>query len=155
MEIKTSTVANKTEYSDALTLAQEAFLTTGTYDSKQYKHVLWNNEGKLNYENIFIATLKQEIVGVIRIIPRTFILDNTKVKGCCISSVCIKESYRGLGISKLLTDYVHTKLKQRGFLLSYLIARKSVDHYYNKFGYYGVSSYEKIIINEVERQKIA
>ena len=65
-----------------------------------------------------------------------------KVAG--LSSICIDPNFQGYGFGKELMERSIIYLDQRGYDLSFLIARRAVDRFYTKFGYFGASSYQSL-----------
>jgi predicted N-acetyltransferase YhbS len=153
-------IANSTfQVKQALELATEVFRRGPSDDENRYKDLLWFKEPTFAPENIFIATCDEQVIGVIRAVPREFLFArrfdqasnqenaSLSVPAVCISSVCINEKFRGQGISRKLTEYACETLKLRGIGFCYLLARRAVDHYYNRFGFYGVSTYHTLALN--------
>lgn len=150
-EIEYRTVQNDEELRQAQSLAKKNFPHGNSEETKAYKDLLWKKDPSFSFENIFIAKKENAVIGLIRAVPRNFVFANTVFQSACLSSVCVAKEFRGKGVSRPLTNTVDQTLKERGLDFSYLIARKSVDYYYNKFDYYGASSYESMHVKELNR----
>ena len=92
--------------------------------------------------------LKNKIVGFLIHVNRHALILNVKQKISFVSSVCIHPNYRNKGLSKGLIKESFNQLKKNKVSIAFVIARKKVDYFYNKFGYFGISSFPKIILQE-------
>ena len=93
---------------------------------------------------VILANDQNEICGACFLIDREFYKNGIRLKSTFLSSICISESSRGLGLSRLLMDEAIKKCEQRGSSFAVLIARRSVDFFYNKFSFWGLSQYSSI-----------
>lgn len=103
---------------------------------------------KLKNINLVINLNNNEVIGFSINIIKFIYLFKTKIKCGFISSICIEKKYRGKGFSKLLIEESNNNLKKNNVLLSIVIARKKLDYFYNKFNFWGVSYFPKIIIKK-------
>ena len=145
----------KHEVNLSIELSKRIFNSNNQKTIARYKNILWLRDSDFVPKNIYIAKENDKIIGIVRIIPRTFKIKNIRIKAACLSSVCIAPSHRGKKLSYPLMNAVHARLESEGFNLSYLIARKVVDYYYLKFGYSGIPAYEKLIVKEKKASKAA
>ena len=58
-----------------------------------------------------------------------------------LSSVSVHTSYRGLGLSSLLINSSLRIARNRSKQIALVVARKAVDNYYTKFGFWGFTHY--------------
>ncbi len=108
---------------------------------------IWYEDPTFAISNFILALDGTKIIGLIRGVPREFYINRNKVSVFGISSVCVDPKYRGKGVSNQLMIFANELAKSRDFILAMLFARRAVDYYYNKFDYFGVSSYSKLKIN--------
>jgi len=66
------------------------------------------------------------------------------LKSVFISSVSVAEKSRGQGLSVLLMESAIRVATERGADIAIVIARRAVDGYYTRFGFWGVSQYSKV-----------
>lgn len=93
---------------------------------------------------IVIADDDQKILGTCFLIDRLFNKKGIRLKGTFLSSICIAESMRGKGLSSQLMNCAIAECESRSSDFAILIARRAVDHFYNKFGFWGISTYSKL-----------
>lgn len=138
---------NIDEVEEAFRVANSSFGGEGI-DEKEtlYKRINWFNEPSFSLENIIIAFLSGKVIGVVRVVPKVVCKSKVKYKVAGFTSICIDKQARKRGISSHLINKTIDIARGRGFDLAMLVARKAVDHYYNKFGFFGISSYESISI---------
>ena len=83
---------------------------------------------------------------MIRIIKRKMFLSKKFYNVACLTSIGIFPKFRGKGYSKFLLKKSNNILKKK-FKISFLIARKKLDHFYNKFDFVGNSEFCSLRIN--------
>lgn len=93
---------------------------------------------------VVIAGDDQNILGACFLIDRQFTKNDIRIKGTFLSSICIAEAYRGKGLSSHLMNVAIAECGKRSSDFAILIARKAVDHFYNKFGFWGVAAYSRL-----------
>lgn len=69
------------------------------------------------------------------------------LQGVFISSVSVAEQARGQGLSLLLMESAIKAATVRDADIAMLIARRAVDGYYTRFGFWGLSQYSKVTLN--------
>lgn len=136
--------AGKTETKNALQLAVQVFSHAGSDRARIEKASQWYRDPSFDHSNLVLAVAGKRVVGVVRLVPRVIHRGLEQFKAAGISSVCVDPEYRGRGLSILLMERALGIARERGFDLSFLIARRALDHYYVRFGFAGVSSYERI-----------
>lgn len=133
---------------EALRLACAVFSEGGaaaTYPD--YKAVLWRDDPTFAESNVMVArTPAGQMAGIIRIVPRQLRRAGQAIRAAGISSVCVNPAFRGQGHSVPLMERTLEHCQARGFDLAFLIARRAADHYYTRFGFWGVSSYNRVSI---------
>jgi len=129
------------ECEGAFNLAKKIFKDN---DKSRLKKLSWQYYGINKPENIILALSLEKIVGVLRICPLNMKIKGQILKVAGLSSICIDQNLQGYGFGKKLMETSTFYLDQRGYDLSFLIARRAVDHFYTKFGYFGASSYQSL-----------
>ncbi|OUR64354.1 hypothetical protein A9Q79_07940 [Methylophaga sp. 42_25_T18] len=151
MTIYIGPARNKEEMIAARDLAVKTFspLTPNkTRDQiTEFKDFLWNENGSLKLENIIVVASEDRVVGTVRLVFRNlyFGIDSYYCAG--VSSVCIAEEYRGKKLSLSLMEATLEQAKLLGCEVVLLFARRALDHYYPKFGIWGLSSYNNIRVS--------
>lgn len=142
-EIGIAPAESAAEVEAALALAWTAFRDrTATTLGRSYKEGLWYGDPAYASENVIVARKGAgEIAGVVRIVPRTLRRAEQEYNLAGISSVCVGEKYRGAGLSDRMLKCALDIARERGHELSFLFARKAVDHYYLRYGFHGIASY--------------
>ena len=138
--------SSKDEVKRAFELAKDIFVKDPNSQSSTFKELSWNIKADNIFKNIIIATSGSDIIGVVRLCPRTFLWQRKKFKVAGISSVCVHPKFRKMGIARSLMQTTINHCDQQGYEMTFLIARKAVDHFYTKFGFFGASSYPRILI---------
>ena len=130
----------------ALLLAAEIFRPDSEDDNAYaIKRAVISRGGAVLPENVVVLVNEQdEVVATSFLIDKLFFRGQSKLKGIFISSVCVAESERGKGLSRLLMDEVIAQSEKKRAAFAILIARRAVDHFYNKFGFWGLSQYSTI-----------
>ena len=81
--------------------------------------------------------------GLVRIVPRVVFRGDQAFTMAGISSVCLKPALRGRGLSVPLMEQTLANCRKRGFDLTFLFARRAADHYYTRFGFWGVAAHSR------------
>ena len=127
----------------AFELASGIFNDTSTNDLHgDIKKLSWEYYESFRPENLIIGLNRHKIVGVLRICPvvMPWYKRNFRVAG--LSSICVAKEYQGQGFGRALMEKSVVYLDDENFDFSFLIARRAVDHFYTKFGFFGASSYQ-------------
>jgi len=137
---------NISDVDRALLLAAETFRPDCKHDDAYaIKRALISRGGSVHPENVVVLINDHdEVVATSFLIDRIFFRGQSKLKGIFVSSICVAESERGKGLSVLLMEEVIDQCKRKRAAFAILIARRSVDHFYNKFGFWGLSQYSSI-----------
>lgn len=138
--------SSKDEVKRAFELAKDIFIKDPNSQSSTFKELSWNIKANNIFKNIIIATSGSDIIGVVRLCPRTFLWQRKKFKVAGISSVCVHPKFRKMGVARSLMQTTINHCDQQGYELTFLVARRAIDHFYKKFGFFGASSYPKILI---------
>lgn len=134
---------NKQDVQSAIKLIKKVFYL-GT-DSNKF---IFPKE-QLVEKNVVVVKVNKQVIATSLINDRFFYLKNLKISCSFLSFICVNELYRDKGFSKKLMEFSIQLCVDRGKKACFVIARKSVDYYYNKFSFYGFSNYPKIIIKNV------
>lgn len=133
---------DESEVDQCLSMACSIFKNTNTHEA--YKDLLWKKAPGFNSCNVIVLEYNSEIIGCLRFQPLDLFFNGGYNNSVVLSSILIKENYRKLGFSNLLMKESLNLLKNNGFKFAYLVARRALDSYYNKFGFLGVSSYDSV-----------
>lgn len=137
---------SKSEYQMAFKLASSIFqMPISELENLSCKKILWEEHPSFDYKNIILVIDNKKVVGLVRIVPSVFIWGNKKIKSASLTSICIDEDYRRQGISSRLMKFSIKICKERKYDWCHVFARRSVDHYYLQYGFWGLSSYQKVI----------
>ena len=139
---------SESEVNAALSLCKEVFHNSALPENDSYKDLLWRRDPEFAPENLFLALDQERVIGSIRLVPRKFHSDSGLLRAGCLSSVCVHPEYRGQGVSRPLNELVIRSMRERGYDLAYLIARRAVDGYYNRFGFWGLASYQNVTLRK-------
>ena len=131
---------NKQDIQSAIKLIKKVFYL-GT-DSNKFIFP----EEHLVEKNVIVVKVNKQVIGTSLINDRIFNFKNIKTPCSFLSFICVDELYRDKGFSKKLMDFSIQLCIDRDKKACFVIARKSVDYFYNKFSFYGFSNYPKIII---------
>jgi len=140
------------DFEHAYSLAEKVF-SENTIDSEYslHKHDQWSADPSFKISNLVIARNKttDKVIGMIRIVPRVIFRGKKEFRVAGISSVCVAPEHRGKGISSILINSTLQECRNRNFDFALLIARRALDHYYTKYGFWGVSSYNQLLVKGV------
>ena len=131
----------------ALELATRIFhpadcLTKEAIEDK--KHLMSPLEAISHNDAVILKNDAGRISGVCFLVDREFYRNKRKVKGTFLTAICIEESSRGRGLSRMLMNATIAECERRGADFAILIARRSVDHFYNQFSFWGLSQYGRV-----------
>jgi predicted acetyltransferase len=137
---------NHKEIQLAIKLAAETFLLNQKPDlAIENKGVAMSFGTDLkNSDVIVMVGDNNELIGTSFLIDRFFIKESLRLKGTFLSSICIQKLARGKGLSKKLMTYALEACERRSSDFAILIARKAVDYFYLKFGFWGISAYSRL-----------
>lgn len=145
-ELKIDFCTTICEWEAAYKLAVSAFSESNKEVNKHFKKFMWGEFDRDN-RNVIIARFQNKVSAVVRIHPVELKLDHVLLKAAGISSVAVAKNLRGLGLGRAIMQATLSHLDKNQYQLAYLVARRSVDHFYPKFGFIGASSYHRITIN--------
>tara|TARA_B100000963_G_scaffold350776_1_gene361470 strand:- start:1174 stop:2232 length:1059 start_codon:yes stop_codon:yes gene_type:complete len=142
--IKVRRLNDKKKIKDVLTLIGNVF-----FNGKTSKILI--PKRNLKTRNIVVVQNNDKIIGCCIIIDRNIFSEEEVIKTSFLSFICIDDKFRGRGLSIQLMNFAIEECKKRDSKISFVIARKLVDNYYNKFGFFGVSQYSKIKLKLVPK----
>ena len=131
---------NKLDVQSAIKLIKKVF-----YSEIDPKKFIFPEE-YLVEKNVVVVKIKNLVVATSLISDRLFYVNNIKTPCSFLSFICVDDLYRNKGVSKILMDFSIQLCIDRGKKACFVIARKSVDYFYNKFSFHGFSNYPKITI---------
>ena len=142
------TARNDAEIKEAILLAANIFQNKNlTIDGETIKKALMQAGRKIKRKDIVIVSNNDNtVLASCFLVDKIFRIRGIECKGTFLTSIAVKESYRGQGLSRLLMEKAIEECNSRSSAFAILIARKSADFFYNKFEFWGVSSYSKISI---------
>jgi len=148
--IKQEVYSEKTEF--AKVLAMRCFYPDG-YTAEQEEQ--WNFKWKCD-DLLLLATSDTDpsvCYGGMRLRPLDI---NRREQTFYFLGLCetfVDTSARGMGIAGKLTQGCVDFAKRKGFEGILVIARRSIDGFYSKYGFYGVSSYPEVHITNIDQFK--
>ncbi len=138
---------NNYELEAAISLAASIFRREEEKSqADERKLFLVSQSKKISKKDVVIISLGEMVLGACFLIDRKFYKGDGSIKGTFLSSICLDSSFRGRGLSESLINFSLDECKKRSSAFALVIARKAVDYYYLKFGFYGVASYSKVKI---------
>lgn len=137
-------VKNSTELDQAFSLSTSVFSNHNSSSDMRLKDLAWGIGASLKYEDVIVVINDLKVLGVCRICPCFMTYEQEIFKVAGLSSICILDSQREKGLGRNLMEYVIKLIDKRGYDFAYLIARRAVDHFYRKFGFFGASSYPRV-----------
>jgi N-acetylglutamate synthase-like GNAT family acetyltransferase len=148
---------NKLEINEAISLAANNFqIGKLAKDGEVIKKALMQAGRTIKRKDVIvISNCASRVLACCFLVDRIFRIRGTECKGTFLTSITVKDDCRGQGISRLLMEKAVEECNSRLSTIAILIARKSVDFFYNKFEFWGVSSYSKISMksSEISSQK--
>lgn len=104
---------------------------------------------------IVVSLPGKGVVGAAFLIDRVFPHGPASIRGTFISAFCIDENLRGQGYSRALMAAAVQACSKRGAAIALVIARRAVDHFYTKFGFWGLSQYSKLTVESAALSHIS
>lgn len=138
--------ASAEEILAALSLVKSIFLDPkASATSLNEKDFQWLDYPGFNPNHVLGMYRDNKLCGCIRFQKREMLLERKMVRAVNLTSICIAEEARGEGHSVDLMEasFLHAK-KVLNADCVFLFARRAVDHFYTRFGFVGISSYDKI-----------
>lgn len=121
-------------------------------DTDEFLDFYFSNRHK--NENMLICLKEETVVAMLSMLPLDIKADNKIFAGRYIYAVATQESYRGLGISTRLIEYVHNWMKENNEQVSILVpASKSLFEFYKNRGFKTAFKIDSLDINSDEIQK--
>tara|TARA_A100001011_G_scaffold387547_1_gene465508 strand:+ start:1678 stop:2715 length:1038 start_codon:yes stop_codon:yes gene_type:complete len=108
-------------------------------------------EESLKRENIVIIKHNELLVATCFIHNRIFYFRGDKIEASFLSYICVDINHRGKGISKDLMNKAIELCEKRNKIVSFVIARKKADFFYNQFSFFGFSNYPTITIKSIPK----
>jgi hypothetical protein len=131
---------------------QALHLACLTFDSPvlplKRKELLLRHPGYSDKSPIIVSNSSGEVLASLFLVDCLVRLNQKFVQGVFLSSISVRESHRGLGLSTLLINAALSTACSRSKKVALVIARKAVDHFYTRFGFWGISHYCKFSYSE-------
>jgi GNAT superfamily N-acetyltransferase len=139
---------SEAEANAALRLAATVFYPADEASAAlERKSFLLSAERGIRQGDVIVVVLPDErVIGTIVLVDRIMPRAGIDLPVTYLSSVCVAEDMRGKGHSVALMEAALTACDQRDCAMALLIARRAVDHYYTRFGFWGLSSHNQMDI---------
>lgn len=140
---------NDSEHEQALLLAESSFSPSpGSKDTSTMRKafLLREHPGYTNESPIVVCSKDSGVVASAFLIKCSIHLHHRFLPGVFISSVSVAEKFRGEGVSRLLMRAAIDAASARRFDIAIVIARRLVDGFYTRFGFWGLAQYSKITL---------
>lgn len=134
-------IASKDEAFLAYNLSTEIFENSNETSSK---YTCWNKVPE--NDEVIVIKCQGDVVGCIRISSIEVYVDGNFLKFANLTSICIKKTHQGQGLSTLLINYTLQHCSRCGYEYALVIARRAVDYYYLKYNFYAISTYDSLTI---------
>lgn len=141
------TARTKAEQEAALAIAAATFISGSNASVgaiQQKKSVLGKHPGFSDRSPVVVVSDEGQVVASAFIVESYMFLEGGYRKCAFISSVSVTEVERGKGRSLVLMEAALKAAIDSGFHVAVVIARRAVDRFYLKFGFWGVSQYSKV-----------
>lgn len=86
----------------------------------------------------------RDVIGSLFMYDCDMLISGHYMRAAFISTISILPSFRGKGLSRTLISESLSLSKNKGSQIALVIARRLVDNFYTKFGFYGASQYNRI-----------
>lgn len=133
---------NTYESDQALDLATRAF--PNAHCTSTRRELLCQHPGFSESSSIVVSNSNGVVLASLFLIDCILRLNGNLVQGVFLSSVSVHPSHRGFGLSSLLINSSLRIARNRSKQIALVIARKAVDNYYTKFGFWGFSHYSTL-----------
>ena len=108
---------------------------------------LWWADPSYSFRNLILAfDPSGSVTGLVRLVPRVMHRGRQRIRAVALSSVCVRADQRGSGLSSLLIGQALAFAESRAADLAFLVARRAADHFYTRYGFWGVASYNRILL---------
>jgi predicted N-acetyltransferase YhbS len=120
-------------------------------DSEKAKalKIKWANDPFCSSEFILLALSGNEIVGGLRTTPFTIMRLSQEFRCLGIAEIFVSKDFQGLGIASQLVDHLVSSTNDSEYELIVGVARKKIDGFYLKKGFYGIGSYSQVYISGI------
>ena len=145
--------SNQKEINDAMLLATEIFRGSSNNGFQEKKNILTQTGSyEIKPKDVIICKNNGQVIGACFIVFREIYNHRKIVRGAFLASICVAKNYQGRGISKKILDHAFEVLRSNKCEIAVVIARKTVDFYYNKFDFLGISTYTKLKILKLNQK---
>lgn len=87
------------------------------------------------------------VLAALFLVERALFFADGTLPAAFFTAVVVAPQYRGMGLSRLLMDAAEAHAMERDNALAIVVARRSVDHYYGRFGFNGIAQYARLKLN--------
>jgi len=141
---------NSREVEQAVTLASRVFARVDENHEQATERkslLVCEHPGAGKDSVVVVSSAGNKVIGAAFLIDRVLPRSSDLINGTFISSICIDENVRGQGYSVALMDAALCACTKRGTAIALIVARRAVDHFYTRFGFWGISQYSKLSVN--------
>ncbi len=149
---------NENEVECAVVLAGQVFdQTTGNVSSSvERKHFQVREHPGAGKDSVIVVSLDGKgVIGTTFLIDRIFPRGQASIRGTFLSSFCVDPSLRAQGYSRVLMAAALQACSTRSTAIALVIARRAVDRFYTKFGFWGLSQYSKLTVEAAALAEIS
>lgn len=148
---------SEADWDTAIALATGIFAPMAEAENyPETKRRLWRDDPSFALDNLILARdASGQIAGLVRLVPRTIYRGSHPLSAVGMTSICMAHEFRGQGHSVPLMDHAIGIVIERGYDFAFLIARRAVDNYYTRFGFWGASSYGKVRISASDMEPVS
>lgn len=138
------------EFNQAIRLAVKSFPARGliqSVDIEEREFFLRGHPGLQVEATTVVVDTTKGVVAAAFLAESTIFRGNQRIPSIFISSVCVDHSERGKGYSVALMHSALSVCAEMNALIAIVIARRAVDHFYNRFGFHGIAQYSRVKVS--------
>ena len=140
---------NKKDITSAISLINKIF------NEDNYKGISFLPDHSLRKKNLVVIKLNELLIATCFIHNRIFYFKGDRIKASFLCYICVDINYRGKGFSKDLMNKAIEICEKRNRIVSFVIARKKADYFYNKFSFFGFSNYPVFKVKDLNKKPIS
>lgn len=134
------------ETEQAIALAARVFRPVDA-DAIARKRILFAPAALVSQETTVVLADGAQVVGAAFLVERQMRFPVGTLPIAYLTSICIEPKKQGLGLSHMLMKAALAQASKRQNTVAIVVARRSADFFYGKFGFHGLSQYPLIEIH--------
>ena len=151
-EVKIGWAESEFDLNYAMRIAVKSFYPDSIdSENAQALETKWNLDDNLEPKFLLIAKYGNEIVGGLRTTPKTIMRGEQEFQALGIAEIFVRVDFQGLGIAGQLVDKLISSTLASKYDLLLGVARKGIDGFYLKKGFYGLGSYPSIRFSGIKQ----